>query len=76
MDNPVYLGKIAYGRIKTEKVKGTRDEYRRVMNDDYLLADGKHDAIIDEATWDAVRKKRAETGISWVKTHSMEHAHI
>lgn len=76
LDNPVYLGKIAYGRIKTEKVKGTRDEYRRVMNDDYLLADGKHDAIIDEATWDAVREKRAETGISWVKIHSMEHAHI
>ena len=29
LDNPVYTGKIAYGKNVTEKVKGTRDEYRR-----------------------------------------------
>ena len=76
LDNPVYLGKIAYGRTTNEKVKGTRDEYHRVSTDDYLLAEGQHDGIIDEDTWKAVREKRAETGLSWVKTHSMEHEHI
>ena len=76
LDNPVYLGKIAYGRTTTEKVKGTRDQYHRVEVDDYLLSDGKHDPIIDEDTWNAVREKRAETGLPWVKTHSMEHEHI
>lgn len=76
LDNPVYLGKIAYGRIKTEKVKGTRDQFRRVASDDYLLADGQHDAIIDQETWDIVRKKREETGVKWNKTHSMDHEHI
>lgn len=50
LDNPVYLGKIAYGKSTTEKVKGTRDQYRRVKADKYLLADGRHDAIIDEET--------------------------
>ena len=29
-----------------EKGKGTRDEYRRVKTDDYLLADGLHEAIV------------------------------
>ena len=47
LDNPVYLGKIAYGRTTSEKVKGTRDEYHRIMSEEYLLADGRHDAIID-----------------------------
>ena len=76
LDNPVYLGKIAYGRTACEKIKGTRDEYHRVLTDDYLLADGQHDGIIDEDTWEAVRAKRNETGLPWVKTHSMEHEHI
>ena len=76
LDNPVYLGKIAYGKSVTEKVKGTRDEYHRVPNEDYLLADGKHDEIIDEELWNAVREKRNRTGLKWVKTHSLEHEHI
>lgn len=40
--------KITYGKNVTEKVKGTRDEYRRVKSDEYLLADGIHEVIIDE----------------------------
>ena len=79
LDNPVYTGKIAYGKNVTEKVKGTRDEYRRVKTDDYLLADGLHEAIVDEETWEAAREKRKRTGVKWnrfVKTHSLEHEHI
>lgn len=76
LDNPVYTGKIAYGKSATEKVKGSRDEYKRVKTDDFLLADGLHDAIIDEETWEAARLKRKRTGQRWVKTHSLEHEHI
>ena len=76
LDNPVYTGKIAYGKSATEKVKGSRDEYKRVKTDDYLLTDGLHDAIIDEVTWEAARQKRKRTGLRWVKTHSLEHEHI
>ena len=76
LDNPVYTGKIAYGKNVTEKVKGTRDEYRRVKTDDYLLADGLHEAIVDEETWEAAREKRKRTGVRFVKTHSPEHEHI
>lgn len=40
IQNPVYCGKISYGRRRTEKVHGTRNEYRQVRKEDYLLVDG------------------------------------
>ena len=46
--NPVYCGKIAYGRRKTEKVHGTRNDYKLVEQDDYLLVDGLHEEIVSE----------------------------
>ena len=76
LDNPVYTGKIAYGKSKTQKVKGTRDQYHRVKVDDYLLADGKHEAIIDESLWEEAQQKRKENSVKWNKTHSLEHEHI
>ena len=76
LDNPVYIGKIAYGKSTTEKVKGTRDQYRRVKSDDYLIAEGKHDAIIDEELWNKAREKRKETGVKWNKVHDLDHEHL
>jgi len=76
LDNPVYIGKIAYGKSSTEKIKGTRDEYHRVKSEEYLLCDGRHEAIIDEELWKIVQDKRKETGVKWIKTHSLEHEHI
>ncbi len=70
------IGKIVYGRHKTEKVKGSRDEYKRVMADDYMVVDGMHEAIIDRELWEATRLRRKDTGVKWNKTHSMDHAHI
>ena len=46
IQNPVYCGKISYGRRRTEKVHGTRNEYRQVKKDDYLLVNGLHEALI------------------------------
>lgn len=76
LDNPVYTGKIAYGKSKTQKVKGTRDQYQRVKTDDYLLVDGRHEAIISESLWEAAQQKRKENSVKWNKTHSLEHEHI
>ena len=76
LDNPVYIGKIAYGRIATEKVKGSRDQYKRVKADDYMLVEGIHEAIVDQELWEAARIRRKETGVTWNKTHSLEHEHI
>lgn len=57
LKNPVYCGKIAYGRRKTEKVHGTRNEYHLVEQDNFLLVDGLHEAIISEEVWNAAQAK-------------------
>ncbi len=57
LKNPVYCGKIAYGRRKTEKVHGTRNEYKLVEQDNFLLADGQHEAIIPEDVWQSAQVK-------------------
>ncbi len=57
LKNPVYCGKIAYGRRKTEKVHGTRNEYHLVEQDNYILVDGQHDAIIEGDVWQAAQVK-------------------
>ena len=59
LKNPVYCGKIAYGRRKTEKVHGTRNEYRLVEQENFLLVDGLHAAIIPEDVWQAAQVKLA-----------------
>lgn len=76
LDNPIYCGKLAFGRRKNEKIPGTGNEYHIVKQKDYLLNDGIHEAIISEEMWNQAHRKRQETGVLQVKTHSLEHEHI
>ena len=76
LDNPVYCGKLAFGRRKNEKIPGTRNEYHVVKQNNYMLNDGIHEAIVSEELWDQAHKKRQETGVGNVKTHSLDHEHI
>ena len=62
LDNPVYAGKIAFGRRKNVKIDGKRNEYHVVKQDTYPVFDGKHQAIIDESLWNEVQHKRKDTG--------------
>ena len=57
LKNPVYCGKIAYGRRRMEKVHGTRNEYKLVEQDDYLLVDGLHEEIVSEELWHEAQVK-------------------
>ena len=59
IQNPVYSGKISYGRRRTEKVHGTRNEYRQVKKDDYLLVDGLHEALVSVEVWEQAQVKVA-----------------
>ena len=76
LDNPVYCGKIAFGRRAREKVKGTKNQYRQAWQEDYILADGQHDAIINEELWSKVRKKRIETGVKQPSKVGKDRAHL
>ena len=57
LKNPVYCGKIAYGRRRTEKVHGTRNDYKLVEQNDYLLVDGLHEGIVTEELWHEAQVK-------------------
>lgn len=57
LTNPAYLGKITHGRkLLTRTSKGA---VRRTIlpHGSYLLADGQHEALVDEATWHRVQQQ-------------------
>lgn len=76
LDNPVYCGKLAYGRRKTEKVNGARNEYHIVKQNEYPVYDGIHEAIVSEEDWLLAQKKRKQTGVRNEKIYSLEHQHL
>lgn len=66
LDNPVYMGKIAYGRRKTEKVDGDSGRTHIVKEtniDNIIMVDGIHKAIVTEELWNSAHEKRIETGV-------------
>ena len=69
IQNPVYSGKISYGRRRTEKVHGTRNEYRQVKKGDYLLVDGLHEALVSEEVWEQAQVKVAAQAKKYEKVN-------
>ena len=68
IDNPVYSGKIAFGRRTREKVKGTKNEY--------IITDDQHDAIICEELWNQAHEKREIAGIKSPSKIGRDRAHL
>lgn len=62
LDNPVYTGRVVFGRTRLEKVNGTENEYRRVKSDEYIMSDKiVHEPIISDKLFEKARVKRKET---------------
>ena len=76
LDNPVYYGKIAYGRRKTTKIEGTRNEYHVVPQKEFDVYDGRHKAIVDEQLWKDAQAKRRATASKLEKKHDLDHEHV
>ncbi len=76
IDNPIYMGKIAYGRRKTEKKLGTRNEMHVVEQDEFPVYEGQHEAIVSEEDWNLAQEKRKKNAYKREKVHDPEHAHI
>lgn len=76
LDNPVYCGKLAYGRRKNEKIPGKRNAYHIIKQDDYMIYDGIHEAIVSVDVWNEAQAKRQKNNFKREKTHSLDHEHI
>ncbi len=54
LNNPVYLGKLVYGRSKT---KGFFDKRREdVPEDEWIVTENAHEALISQELWDTVHQ--------------------
>ena len=72
LKNPVYAGKIAYGRRHTVKVEGTNNETKVVKQDDeskIIIVDGVHEAIVSQETFSKA-EERLNENIAHRKTRS------
>ena len=57
LTNEVYLGKIRWRREPVKRVvKEGMLSKKRILNDDYELHEGRHEAIITEEQWDQVQE--------------------
>lgn len=76
IDNPVYCGKISYGRRIREKVKGSKNEYKQVPNKNYIIAKGQHEAIVSEELWNKAHEKREATGVKFPSKIGRDRVHL
>lgn len=58
--NPVYIGKVKWNARKEVRIyKNEKLIKTRPRNNDYIIKDGLHKAIIDDKTWKIVEAKRS-----------------
>ena len=76
IDNPVYCGKIAYGRRMREKVKGKKNEYRVFAKKDFSITEGQHEAIVSEEIWKKAHSKRINTGVKFASKSGQDRAYL
>ena len=76
IDNPIYMGKIAYGRRRTEKKIGARNEMHVVAQSEFPVYEGQHNAIVSEEDWNLAHEKCKVNAYRREKVNDPEHAHI
>lgn len=63
LSNPVYTGRVAWGKRRTEKVPGSANEYRLVKQDEYILSEViSHEEFVSKEDFDKVQEIKAIRG--------------
>ena len=63
LSNPIYTGRVAWGKHRTEKVPGKDNEYRLVKQDEYILSEVvSHEAFVSKEDFDKVQEIKAIRG--------------
>ena len=76
IENPIYCGRLAYGRRRTEKIQGSHNEFHVVKQDEFQTYQGIHEGIISESVWERANDKKQENGCKREKVHALDHEHI
>lgn len=57
-------------------MEGKRNEYRVVRQSEYNVYEGIHEAIVDEATWEAAQERMAEESRPFPERRKGSHVHL
>jgi len=77
LGNPIYTGRVAWGKRRTEKVAGEENEYRLVKQDTYILSDKiTHEQFITDEDFHRVENIRAIRGQRGNHTIGQKNAHL
>lgn len=76
LDNPVYMGKIAYGCRRTEKKIGTRNEMHIVEQSEFPVYNGIHKPLVSEEDWNLAQRKKQKRSFQRDAFKDPSHAHI
>lgn len=73
----IFLGfRVIYGRRRTEKKQGVRNETHVVEQSEFPVYEGQHEAIISEEDWYLAQEKRKKNSFRREKVNNPDHAHI
>lgn len=65
LSNPVYTGRVTYGRTRQKRVEGTDNEFRRVRSTNYITSSKiSHEPIIDDKLFEKAQLKYQETAVN------------
>lgn len=79
LDNPLYTGRIAWGRRRTEKIQGTSNEQRLVPQEEFIMSEKKsHEALVSEEDFKKVQEIRKVMREKAIGNHniSQDRAHL
>lgn len=64
LDNPVYCGKLRYGRLNIDRKDGKE---KRQKGNNEIIVEGRHKPIISEELWNVAHERRNKTGVKFNK---------
>ncbi|HFI0305815.1 TPA: recombinase family protein [Streptococcus suis] len=73
--NPVYNGKIAFGRRQSKFDHKTK-KTKIIKSDSFILVDGKHEALVDDVLWEKTQAKLKSQSEKYEKVNRAKGEHI
>ncbi len=77
LGNPIYTGRVAWGKRRTEKVAGEDNQYRLVKQDSFILSDVvSHEAYVSDEDFERTQNLKAIRGMKGNHNIGQSNAHL